>query len=477
MEENENNKTIPKVDLVDKGNADVGNEVNPLSKIAKKPMTRREFLEKGAFGMLALGAALAFGGCKPENAFGTESEKDDLENNIQELNRQYLLHERESGSFSYDRFKNQYSEFEQYIPFIDTASGYAERDYKVNSNAMRTIISSIIAANLNNWETKVPDKDPYYQRTGPMQLYPAHAQAAIKKMINDSKLYSLQQFEDPFFNIIMGKESILYALKNIKTDGTNKDIFSLVLAQYYDQTGKLINVVKNNLNIDDYSYLRPNYELYQKTLNTLEGKESTDKSVEEILNKAVQYWPETNIKYVKEVFIQQADKYYNDENNINPKLSRAELAALFVSVAMTESNGGIYKESQISGALGWYQLVPQWRHLEDYNAVHGTNHTYGDLYNSDKTSIEVGVWTLMRYRNLMDIFESLRFFKGGYTFGKNTDDGIWWNRVSYCTQKLLGRDTLGMGYVDYFYNGISMSKEMFLQNPDHIGNVLVQEST
>jgi hypothetical protein len=473
MEENENNRTIPKVDLVDKGNE---NEVNPLSKIAEETMTRREFLKKGALSMLALGAALAFGGCKPENAFGTESEKDNLEKNIQELNNQYLQHEREFGPFSYDRFKNQYSEFEQYIPFIDTASDYALRDYKVDSNAMRTIISSIIAANLNNWETKDPSKDPYYQRTGPMQLYPAHAQAAIKKMANDSKLYSPQQFEDPFFNIIMGKESILYALKNIKNDGTNKDIFSLVLAQYYDQTGKLINVVKNNLNIDDYSYLRSNYELYQKTLNILEGKESTDKSAEEILNKAVQYWPETNIKYAKEVFIQQADKYYNDENNTNPKLSRAELAALFVSVAMTESNGGIYKESQDSGALGWYQLVPQWRHLEDYNAVHGTNHTYGDLYYNDKTSIEVGIWTLMRYRDRMDILESLRFFKGGYTFGQNTDDGIWWNRVSYCTQKLLGRDALGMGYVDYFYNGISMSKEIFLQNPDHIGNVLVQES-
>ncbi len=140
---------------------------------------------------------------------------------------------------------------------------------------------------------------------------------------------------------------------------------------------------------------------------------------------------------------------------------------------MTESNGGIYKESQDSGALGWYQLVPQWRHLEDYNAVHGTNHTYGDLYNNDKVSIEVGVWTLMRYRDRMDILESLKFFKGGHTFGKNSDDGIWWNRVSYCTQKLLGRDALGMGYVDYFYNGISMSKEMFLQNPEHIGNVLV----
>ena len=82
----------------------------------------------------------------------------------------------------------------------------------------------------------------------------------------------------------------------------------------------------------------------------------------------------------------------------------------------------------------------------------------------------------MRYRDRTDILGSLEFFKGGYTFGQNIDDGIWWNRVSYCTQKLLGRDTLGMGYVDYFYNGISMSKEIFLQNPDHIGNVLVQES-
>ena len=74
MEENENNKTIPKVDLVDKGNTP---EVSTSIK-----MTRREFLKEGAFGMLALGIALTFGGCKPKNVLGTEPEKDNLGNGI-----------------------------------------------------------------------------------------------------------------------------------------------------------------------------------------------------------------------------------------------------------------------------------------------------------------------------------------------------------------------------------------------------------
>jgi len=82
----------------------------------------------------------------------------------------------------------------------------------------------------------------------------------------------------------------------------------------------------------------------------------------------------------------------------------------------------------------------------------------------------------MRYRNSMNILESLKFFKGGHTFGQNLDDGIWWNRVSYCTQKLLGEDTLNMEYLDYFYNGIPVDKDYFLKNPEHIGNVLISES-
>ena len=104
MEEIENDKTIPKVDLVDKGNTKVNTEentVNPLSKMAETKMNRRDFLKFLGVSV----AALAFGGCAPKNTFGTESEKDNLKDNIQELNKQYLLHERETGLFSYDRFK------------------------------------------------------------------------------------------------------------------------------------------------------------------------------------------------------------------------------------------------------------------------------------------------------------------------------------------------------------------------------------
>jgi hypothetical protein len=349
----------------------------------------------------------------------------------------------------------------------------AQRSDKINRNAMKLIISSIITANINNREIKDSNKDPYTQRTGPMQFYPIHSQTAIKERLNDSTIYSRERLEDPFVNIIIGKECILYALQKIKNDGKNKDMFALALAGYYDQTYRLADIVKNNLSIDNYDYLRSNYDLYQNTLNVLEGRESTDKSAEEILNKAEQYWPETKIGNFKDVFINEADRYYNDKNNINPKLSRAELAALFVSVAMTESNGGLLKASSESGALGWYQIVPQWQHLENYNAEHGTNYTYDDLYNNDSISIEVGIWTLMRYRDRMDIQGCLRFFKGGGVFGKNLDDGIWWNRVSYCTQKLLGRDALNMKYIDYFYNGYSIDKDYFPKNQEHIGNVLI----
>ena len=89
MEEIENDKTIPKVDLVDKGNTKVNTEentVNPVSKMAETKINRRDFLK--CLGVSA--AALAVGGCVPKNAVGTESEKDNLKDNIQELNKQYL---------------------------------------------------------------------------------------------------------------------------------------------------------------------------------------------------------------------------------------------------------------------------------------------------------------------------------------------------------------------------------------------------
>ncbi len=447
-------------------------EKSQTSTETETTMTRREFLRNSTLGIAAFGAALAFSGCSPKKVSETEPENDNLKKNIEELNKQYFLLEKEIGPFSYDRFKNQYPEFEQYIPFINTASENAQRSDNVNKNAMKLIISSIITANINNREIKDPNKDPYTQRTGPMQFYPIHSKIAIKERLNDSTAYSSKKLEDPFINILIGKECILYVLEKMENDGKNKDMFSLTLAGYYDQTFRLVNIVKNNLSIDNYNYLRSNYDLYQKTLTVLEGKESSDKSAEEILNKAAQYWPETKIENFKSVFINETDKYYNDENNINPKLSKAELAALFVAVAMTESDGGLLKVSSESGALGWYQLVPQWQHLENYNAEHGTNYTYDDIYNNDTISIKVGIWTLMRHRDSMDIQECLRFFKGGNTFGQNLDDGIWWNRVSYSTQRLLGRDALNMGYIDYFYNGYPMDKDYFLKNPEHIGNVL-----
>ena len=197
--------------------------------------------------------------------------------------------------------------------------------------------------------------------------------------------------------------------------------------------------------------------------------------MEEIWNRAIEFWPNTKLKGVKEDFFREAKKY----SEIYPDYSAELLLPTFISVSMTESNGGNnLGPNPYSDARGWFQVVPYW-HLGDFNATHGTSYTEGDLINNNGRSIEVGAWALMRYAGQKDLVESLKFFKGGNIFGSNSDDGLWWNRVSYAANNLMGgRDMLGMGFMDYDpHDGSGMrSSNHFLSNQAHIGNVYVQSS-
>lgn len=197
--------------------------------------------------------------------------------------------------------------------------------------------------------------------------------------------------------------------------------------------------------------------------------------MEEIWNRAIEFWPDTKLKWVKEDFFREAKKYSEIYPNYTPEL----LLPTFIAVSMTESNGGNnLGPNPYSDARGWFQVVPYW-HLGEFNAAHGTSYTEDDLINNNGRSIEVGTWALMRYSGQKDLAESLKFFKGGNIFGSNSDDGLWWNRVSYAANNLMGgRDMLGMGFMDYDAhdgNGIRSSNH-FLSNQAHIGNVYVQSS-
>lgn len=470
----------PKVDLVDTNNS---NDFYPQNSV--KELSRRDFLKQTA--VLAGAAALA--GCNPkQDVDATDKEEKNFKENVREINSQYEKREQEYGSFNYEKYVNNYPGFEKYLLHIDKTASLIQQESGINKEVMKTLISSIVAANLNNWQTIDENKDPYGQRLGPMQFYPVNILDVLHKRYDDNWMYSIKQMEDSYTNIILGSISLVNSLGEIKNNGENRDLMKLTLAHYYDNSSTMVDLIKNNKNVKDYPYLKSNYRLYKKTVKVLEsnGKviESENEtsqddikevSLDAVWNRAVNFWPETNLINVKDTFYKEAEKFYNAETNNNPKLTKEELMSLFISVAMVESNGGKEKKSDISGALGWYQLVPKWKHLESYNATHNTSYTYDQIYNNDKISVEVGIWTLMRYRDTMNIKQSMKFFKGGNTFGYNPDDGIWWNRVSYSTQHLLGKDSLRMGYLDYFYDNTSRSKEDFLQNRDHIGNVYIEK--
>jgi hypothetical protein len=108
----------------------------------------------------------------------------------------------------------------------------------------------------------------------------------------------------------------------------------------------------------------------------------------------------------------------------------------------------------------------------------GHTYTEDDLLNNTEASIKVGAWALMRYRNTagyQNMRELMKVFKGGWYFPSEWDDGIWWNRVSYCTSNLFSHDRFGMGYIDYqLPEGIHREAEEFLANKEHIGNVRIR---
>jgi hypothetical protein len=460
-----------------------------------KNISRRDFLKLG--GLIAAGAALASCDIKPENIFS--SEKDNLKNNTAELNNQFeqikSQYVNEQGYFNYERFKTN-PEFDRYILEIDSYSNKIGNETGINPNALRLITSSIVATNLDNWKRigESISTEEVRERVGPMQFYPENVLNTLKNKLKDNHNYSTMELEG-LFNIDVGIKHLVYGcLGDINNDGENRNLITLTLAQYYGGSN-LVTYVKGNKEVPEDNYLRENYNLLVKTLNTMGISSTFSKSnnnqergnievnMEEIWDKATRYWPETNIKFAKEYFFKHAQDYFDDQYNEILGLSEEEYLALFISIAMVESNGGTKLEPHsISGARGWFQVIPKY-HLNEYNADVGSkkNRYYNerDLVDNMEASIEVGIWALMRYRHssdYQDIKKLMKMFKGGRRFGENWDDGIWWNRVSFCMTKLIGIDSLGLGYMDYeLPQGTKKEAHEFKGNNEHIGNVLVRE--
>jgi len=219
----------------------------------------------------------------------------------------------------------------------------------------------------------------------------------------------------------------------------------------------------------------PTQQVFASDSISLEKEVKDSPEMVEVWDRVLDFWPNARFDETKEYFFKEAYKYSEQYPQYSPEL----LLTVFTSIAMTESNGGEQLgPNAYSGASGWFQVVPGF-HLGEFNEAHGKQYTEDDLLNNDQISIEVGTWALMRYANIMNIKECLKMFKGGHVFGNNLDDGTWWNRVSYSSNNLsLGRDILGMGFMDYYlYDGMGMyPAKGFLNNPTHIGNVYIPGS-
>jgi hypothetical protein len=350
----------------------------------------------------------------------------------------------ERGTFNYEKYSKIYPEFDQYIESIDMYSVVIRDSYGIHPGVMKALASSILVANVD----RKPDESvsPEFQQVGIMGLVPRDVLPVVNKTFGEQ--YSIAELEHPKNSIYFAMIYMAETLKDMQNDGENRDLMTLMLANYYGGI-HLQNIVKGKSRIEENRGLKKKYDLFNKTLDIL-GRppnytEHSTVEMEDVWNKVISTWPDSKFAQNKDVFYQEVEKYYQDPANERLNLDRQTYLAIFTAIAAVESHGGLYTENSNSGALGWYQLVPQWRHLEDYNKLHGTSYSYEDIVKNDEVSIKVGIWSLMRYRDRMDMKQLMMMFKGGNNFPNNLDDKEWWNSVSRNIQTLLGYDELAMG--------------------------------
>lgn len=491
-----------------------GNDANKeKGGIFKEKFNRREFIK---LALLTGGAALVSSGCdrfglSPSALQAEEIDKDNLNpfhrKNIADLNDQFKEIEgqylNEHGKFDYERF-NQNPEFGRYIPDIEEHSENISKQIGVEANALRLLSSSIIAANLGNWE-KIGGNPPLYrvnQRVGPMQYYPSTVLNTARRRLGDKTNYSTDEIQG-VLNIELGMNHLVYgALPDILNYGDKENLLDLTLAYYYGGE-KLLSYAEKSIEVPEEDFfLRKHYEMYRKTLQVMGidhnfrpmvqtvERDASESSVDEIWQKAKEFWPNSNLELAKSYLTKQAEQYYNDPHNQNLKLTKEEYLSLFISIVMAESAGGLVLGPSSSNALGWFQVIPKY-HLHQYNeqvgVFKGVRYNEDELRNDIEASIEVGAWALMRYRHseqflqerrrnedFADIKTLMRFFKAGGQFDSHWESGLWWNRVRYCMTNLLGKDSFNMGYIDYqFPKGVKHSAHKFENNADHIGSGII----
>jgi hypothetical protein len=431
----------------------------------EKTYTRREFNK--ILGMTGLAFLLA--SCAPDKMIEAANDDAILKNNVNTLNEDFYTridqYVNANGLFNYEKYSNIYPEFNQYIERIDRYSQEVERMYGIHTGIMKALASSVLVTNVGRENS--PNTEQQYQRLGVMGLRGADVFPIMSKAYGEN--YTYQDLENPNASIYLSMLYMAERLKVIQNNGDGKELLSLMLADYYG--GSLLQkIVKGEDSIDNYPGLRSSYDLYSRNMNLLlseyvkSPQERVDKNLEkgitEVLDRAEQIWFTSKFGEFKDVFIRQVDEYFNDAMRFNPNITKSALLAVFITIARAESKGGIYKEIENPPpsakkedlAVGWYQIVPKWKHLERFNNEKGKNYTYDDMVNNDVASIEVGIWTLMQYSHVMDINELMRKFKGGWNFGdmyNQPDDTLWWNRVSYGIKSLLGNNPFDMEYIDY----------------------------
>ena len=423
-------------------NEEFSDNTNPQEQ-SEQSMTRREFLRTSAMAL----AGLFLASCSVDPSKTSAFEEDPFDENVRELNSQFEDKKdfflKKDGTFNYDRYTSINPQFADHIVAIDAYSNSMQAWYGINPNVMKALTSSIIISNINSQDPIDTTQDQSKQRLGIMQFYPVNVVDIYNKRVDEKRKFTIEDMSIDSHNINYGMVYLSETLRDIKNNGENKDLMDLMLAYYYGGD-PLFNVIKSNSQVDESHYLYSNYSRYINTKRFLESKESI--SMDQIWNKALE-WKDTNFANNKEIFFSEAEKYFRDEYNQKLNLTKEQYLTIFLAIAKTESNGGVYLQNLNSGALGWYQIVPKWKHLENYNSLHGTNYTYEQIVSNDAISIDVGIWTLMQYRHVMDMRELLKMFKGGNNFPNNPDDRQWWNTVCENIKTLVGTDFLNMGEI------------------------------